>query len=349
MSSNPQHAQVLLAYTRDSILASRSGYHTLADYLPGTGQIVTPRGDPAHGWSLLKARVLRRFAFSRWYTAGSYTMERLVRQRLGQGNTSAVHLLWCDRDMGFLDRWMDCQRHPLIGTFHQCADELPRLIRRPSALRKFAAIIIMSESQRPYFQEQGVQADRIHCILHGVDTEYFTPADDCRESRFTVLSVGGTRRNFPLMREIAQKLQETSAIHFEVVGPGDRRAVFEGLSNVRYHSGISDEALLHHYRQAGCYLHLAEAATANNALLEGLSCGLPVITQRVGGVPEYVTTGCAKICPPNTSEPILTAIRALAGSPERQAAMGAAARAHALTLDWRHVARLTQSLYQSLN
>jgi glycosyltransferase involved in cell wall biosynthesis len=349
MSSSLQDAQVLLAYTRDSILASRSGYHVLADYLPGTGPIVTPRGDPTRGWSLLKARVLRRFAFSRWYTAGSYTMERLVQQRLGQGNTRAVHLLWCDRDMGFLDRWMDCLRHPLIGTFHQCADELPRLIRRPSALRKFAAIIIMSESQRPYFQEQGVQADRIHCILHGVDTEHFAPADSRRADRFTVLSVGGTRRDFPLMHEIAQKMQGTSAIHFEIVGPGDRRAVFEGLSNVSYHSGISDEALLDHYRQAGCYLHLAEAATANNALLEGLSCGLPVITQRVGGVPEYVTTGCAEICPPSASAPIIDAIQALASSPERQAAMRAAARAHALTLDWRHAARLTQSLYQSLN
>lgn len=349
MSSNLQQGGALLAWSRGSILARRSGYHLIAGYLNGSEQVVTQRGDPSHPVKRLGIRLLRRFSFTRWYTGGSFTMERQIRQHLGSGVPRPVHLLWCDHDMGFIDLGLDLGRHPLVGTFHQCADELPAIIQRPAALKKFAAIIVMSDTQRVYFEDQGVPRDRIHRILHGVDTDYFSPLEQSGRDKFVVLSVGGTRRDFPLMRAVAESLRNEAGVRFEIVGPRDREPVFAGLGNVTYFCGISDEALLERYRRASCYLHLAEAATANNALLEGMSCGAPVITQNVGGVPEYVTSEHAMLCPPHDRESVAAAVRELAASPARLAAMRTAARAHALTLDWRHAAARTQQLYQSLN
>ena len=362
MSSDGRLPQgkVLHACTRDHLLAQRSGYHLIAEYVPGSLQIFTPRREPTQPLRLFAIRLLRRLAFTRWYSGGSFAMERQIwqythaRRDHDQASPSPVHLLWCDRDLGFLDHFLDLRRHPLIGTFHQCVDELPRIIRRPSALRKFASIILMSETQRPYFLAHGVPSERLHCILHGVDTAHFTPAvepppHEAVSRPFTALSVGGTRRDFPALRDIAA---QSPALHFQIVGPTDRKHLFEGMANVTYQSGISDSALLAHYRSASCYLHLAEAATANNSLLEALACGLPVITQRVGGIPEYVTPACAIVTAPESQSAVITSLHDLATSPARQTAMRHAARDHALTLDWHQVARRTHRLYtqeESLN
>lgn len=334
----------LLVWSQDDILAHRSGYHVLADYLEAD-RVVTKRSDPSTGLPLLVTRVMRRFAFSRWYSGGSREMEQAVRKRCREGFGGLVHLLWCDRDLGFLDYSLDPSKHPLIGTFHQCPDDLPQVIRRPSALRKFAAIIMMSESQRPYFRSHGVPDERLHRVLHGVDVDHFTPQSLAATDAFTVLAVGGTRRNFPLMRAVAEALQDHASITFDIVGPPDKEHVFQGLRSVRYHCRVSDDRLLAMYRQASCFLHLAENATANNAMLEALACGVPVVSQRVGGIPEYLTPECSLLSATEDDPAVVKALRDLAASASRQHEMRLAARAHALTLDWRITARATTEIY----
>ncbi|MDB6075816.1 MAG: glycosyl transferase group 1, partial [Verrucomicrobiaceae bacterium] len=279
----------LLAWSQDAILAHRSGYQVLADYMKAE-TIVTKRRDPSAALPLFLTRIARRLACSRWYAGGSLEMERKLWQRCHQDFTGLIHLLWCDRDLGYLDWLVKSPAHPLVGTFHQCADDLPAVIRRPSALKKFAAIVLMSDSQRSYFLQHGVAPERLHRILHGVDVDHFTPLPyDTQGEAFKILAVGGTRRNFTLMRNVAETLQDSPSITFNIVGPPDKQSILNGLPNVRYHCGITDAALLAMYQESSCFLHLPENATANNAMLEALACGMPVICHRVGGIPEYVT------------------------------------------------------------
>jgi len=339
----------LLAWSQDDILANRSGYHVLADYLPSCPHVIAPRRDPASIMGRLRAKVLRRFAFSRWCVGGSFAMEAQITQRIDAGYVGPIHYLWCDRDLGFLDRQLNAAKNPLIGTFHQCADVLPQAIRRTSSLPKFAAIIIMSETQRAWFKAQGVKSERIHRILHGVDIEHFTPAADVPTDQCTVLAVGGTHRNFGLLCDVAKTLSNETMIRFEVVGPPNKKAMFTGLTNLVYHDRLTDAELLSKYQQATCLLHLIEDSTANNVINEALACGTPIISERHGGVPEYVTDDCAILCAPKNGASVVAAIKAFVGSRERQQSMRIAARAHALTFDWRIIAKQTEQLYQTLN
>ena len=336
----------LLAYTHDAHLATRSGYHVIAAYLPQCPQTVAPRLDPVSPIARLRTRVRRRFAFSRWCMGGSFEVEDEIRARIQAGYAGPVHFLWCDRDLGSLDRELDPATHPLIGTFHQCVGVLPEAIRRVASLPRFAAIIIMSETQRAWFASQGVKPDRVHRLLHGVDVDYFMPAIERTGERFTVLAVGGTQRNFSLLREVAASLPDVA---FEIVGPSDKRAIFEGMTNLEFHHRLTDEQLLSRYQQASCLLHLITDSTANNVINEALACGTPVISERHGGVPEYVTPECAILCPHQSGAAVVDAIKALAASRMRQDEMRLAARAHALTLDWRLIAAQTEELYQSLS
>ena len=339
----------LLAYTDDALLASHSGYHVIANYLPDCEKVVTPRREPVSWGGRFKSKVLRRLAFSRWCVGGSFEMEAQISARIAAGYVGCVHYLWCDRDMAFLDRRINPSSHPLIGTFHQCADILPDVIRRVSSLRKFAAIIIMSETQRRWFEERGVSASRIHRMLHGVDVDYFHPGASPNDEEFRVLAVGGTRRNFDLLRSVAASLKDEPGIKFEVVGPTDRKAMFGGMNNLVYHDRLSDADLLSKYQSASCLLHLIEDSTANNVVNEAMACGAAVISERHGGVPEYVSDECALLCSPGSGDEVVKAIKKLAGDAGRLTEMREAAREHALTLDWRHSAAQLEQLYAGLS
>ncbi|OYW74769.1 MAG: hypothetical protein B7Z37_16375 [Verrucomicrobia bacterium 12-59-8] len=339
----------LLAWTQDDLLSRRSGYHVIAEYLSAE-TLVAPRHDPPGSLALLRTRLLRRFAFSRWCVGGSFDLEYSIRAMLRGGFKGVLHYLWCDRDFAFLDLLTRTVGLRLVGTFHHPPGQLEQIIRRPKSLRLFDAIILMSETQRDWFLNQGVRNERLHVILHGVDAEFYAPnsATHPGQGMHEVLAVGSTGRNFPLLRQVAAHFARHSDIRFVIIGPAHEGSVFEGMSNVTFRSGISDDELRLCYQRAACLLHLTTQATANNVLLEALACGTPVIAQRVGGVPEYLTDECAMLTEEGDFAALVAALEGYLANPARQQRMSAASRLHASSLSWTRVAQQTQALYASL-
>ncbi len=347
MTPAPSVSPVLMLSTTHASHARHSGYGRLAEYVPGAELLHAPRADPT-GPRLLAARVARRFAFTRWYLGGSASVEWQALRRLRRGFEGVVHCLWADHDLGFLDLFLRRSGVPFCGTFHNCPDDFQHTLRFPGRVRKFAAVILMSECQRPFFRAAGVAERKVHVVLHGVDTVYFTPPERTVSAPFTVLSAGGFRRNFPLLRQVCERFAHEPEIRFEIVAPPAFRPLFAELENVRFSSGLSDEELLAAYRRATCLLHTAEQATANNVLLEALACGLPVVAERVGGIPEYTTADCAALSAPGDAAALADAIRELAKSPALARSMSTAARARAETLSWPRVAEKMTALYATL-
>ncbi len=146
-----------------------------------------------------------------------------------------------------------------------------------------------------------------------------------------------------------ERLADTPEVRFKIIAPEKWRELFSGLGNVDFHSGLNDAELLAAYQSASCLLHTAENATANNALLEAMACGLPVIAERVGGIPEYVDAQSAALTALGNDEALAAAIRKLAQSPRASAqAWRVAARKRAETLCWPRVAGRMMEIYQTL-
>ena len=91
-----------------------------------------------------------------------------------------------------------------------------------------------------------------------------------------------------------------------------------------------------------------EAATANNALLEAMACGLPIVSENVGGVSEYTGSRCAILCEPGLAEALAQSILMLYREPNMIARMGLLARERAEELNWQRVALRTVRLYEDL-
>ena len=347
--STPAPTPVLMLSTIHAGHAQRSGYGRLASYVAGAEFIHAPRADPKSAGPLFAARVARRFAFSRWYLGGSASLEWQAFRRIRAGFAGVVHSMWADHDLGYLDLLIQRPRQRLCGTFHNCPDDFRLTIRFPSRLRKFDAIVLMSECQRPFFQQAGVADERIHVILHGVDTEYFRPAPQIvTDGPFTVFSAGGYRRNFPLLRSVCERLLPHDDIRFEIAAPADFRPLFADLPNTRFSTGLDDAELLAKYQTSSCLLHTTEQATANNVLVESLACGLPIVAERIGGIPEYATGDSAVLTPPRDPEALAEAIQQLARSSSLRQQMSIAARERAEELSWPRVAERMAALYRSL-
>ncbi len=104
------------------------------------------------------------------------------------------------------------------------------------------------------------------------------------------------------------------------------------------------------YQGASAAVLSLAGAAANNALLEAMACGLPIIATDLPAIREYTTSKGTRYVP--LSDPILLAesiIDALSKDRETRARMGKENRSHAMRYAWPEIAQQTMRVYNSLN
>lgn len=337
----------LLIYSNHGF-GSYSSYPVIAKYIPNCQTLSTVRREPDSLGKRLMNRSVRTFAASQWYKLTSLQLEWQLVQAIRDKRPSLIHFLWAERDLGYTDYINQFTRIPLCCTFHCCSEDLKQILPYRNRLKSLAAIVIMSEAQRSFFESCGVDSQKIHYIPHGIDTDFFMPSSDQDKSKFVLLSVGSYKRNFPLLREVAIKLRKYPEVCIKVVSSADFYHYFSDLENVEFISNLTDFKLLETYQSSSCLLLTVENATANNALLEGLACGLPIVAEKIGGIPEYVNSDCALLTEVKNPDSIVEAIIKLIESPSLCKSMAQASRQQALDFSWAKVAAMTEALYYSI-
>lgn len=154
-------------------------------------------------------------------------------------------------------------------------------------LKRADGVIIMSPDVQDFYAECAPRA-AVRFIPHGVDIEYFKPLTGCataKNERLTVLTVGNMLRDFQRLAEVIKRVHEVGEkrIVFKVIAlkanldilrKSTGESAFELVHAV---SGISDKALLACYHEADLMFLPLLGATANNALLEAMATGLPLL------------------------------------------------------------------------
>ncbi|MEJ7828873.1 MAG: glycosyltransferase family 4 protein [Segetibacter sp.] len=345
MDQEKFHKILFLAST-DGAHTHRSGYTLLTEYLPEGDLIEVNRNSANTILKRLSDALCSRISLSSWCRRSSFVLELKALMYIKEKKPEIVHTLWGDRDIGFIDYFRKGSKFKLVCSVHNVASMLDETFNFPKRFKSFDALILMSKVQKPYFEKIGVPAEKIHVVLHGIDCNYFKPAPQLKDTPFTILSVGNWQRNFNMLSEICRQLGKVSNIKVRIISLEKFKHLYEGMPNVVFQSRLSDEELLQAYQQASCFLMTARDATANNALLEALACGLPIVSERVGGIPEYVNEKCALFC--NDVDSFVGNIIKLSTSPQLQKEMSLAARQRAEQLDWKESAKEMREIYKSL-
>jgi N-acetyl-alpha-D-glucosaminyl L-malate synthase BshA len=188
-----------------------------------------------------------------------------------------------------------------------------------------------------------LRADQaIEVVPNFVDTDRFAPPEGRVGPRgegdeIVLLHVSNFR---PVKRvgdllEVLARVRAAAPARLVLVGDGPERLALEerakaaGLTEHVEFLGRRDDFLAELHR-AHAFLLPSECESFGVAALEAQSAGVPVFAYRVGGLPEVVAGGAARLIEPFDAGAMAAAVIKAVTGPDRGAALGRAARAHVL-------------------
>lgn len=183
-------------------------------------------------------------------------------------------------------------------------------------LRRARGVISVSAYLRDRLVEHGIDTARIRVVYNGVDAATFHLQDRERlrealglpAGRKILLYVGGLKHDKGLKDLLApeplEAVRRLGAL-VVVIGTGPLRAELErqvaagGLEGeIRVLGGLPPPEVARYMGAADALCLPSHHEGIPNVILEALSCGLPVLSTNVGGIPEIVNDANGILVPP---------------------------------------------------
>lgn len=204
-----------------------------------------------------------------------------------------------------------------------------------------------------FLREQAFEHLRldVEVIPNFVDTVAFCPprSSPSQRGRLDALFPGGAgagplllhASNFRAVKrpgdliEVLARVRRELPARLVLIGDGPERAAAAARAaelGVAAHVAFAGPlpALAELLRSADVFLMTSESESFGVAALEALASGVPVFAYRVGGLPEVVAEGTGALVEPFDVAALAAAVVAALREPGRRAALGRAARAHAV-------------------
>lgn len=267
------------------------------------------------------------------YSIGLFLQELSTLVAMWRHPGSTFHFVKGEVDVHHLPRWSRRTGARILVTYHDAPEFLELAGIDAQFLRNIDGVTVLCGTQRDYFA-QYMDPRRIFVVPHGVAVDRFVPAP-VRSRERTVVAVGSYCRDHVAFEDAVREVwAQDPTVRFLVVGtgtrPGESPRSFLGDHRVDYVDGISDEELVALYHRSAVAIVPVWAATANNALLEAMACGLPVVAPDLGGLPEYLGPDAGLLVEPLDGHALAEGILAVLADPDAADRMGAAGRRRAV-------------------
>lgn len=235
------------------------------------------------------------------------------------------------------------------------SDPSLRAVNRFSLLRSDGLTVPSAFLQRAALERLALPAATpIEVIPNFVDTDRFQPAerraDPGSADRPRVLLHSSNFRPLKRIEDVVRifaGVQQQLPSRLVLVGDGPERPRIEALVA---ELGLVDKVqflgmqldVVAALQQADVFLLPSSTEGFGLAALEALSCGVPVVASRVGGIPEVVDEGTTGfLCPPRDVAAMTAAVLRLLRDPALHQRMSQQARATVLK-EWRQEPRVAQ-------
>jgi glycosyltransferase involved in cell wall biosynthesis len=235
-----------------------------------------------------------------------------------------------------------------VSSLHQPPATLSQAMA-PTLLPLLDHVCLMSETQCEALA--GLLPEHALSVTeHGVDTDFYRPGDDMHpmeeRTSLRLLAVGHWLRDYEgAFKAIARLINGGLDVEYRIVG-AQKSHLYPTFVTIL--EGLSDEELRAEYQQADIFFMPLEASTANNAILEAMACGLPIVTTDTGGVREMTGDSSAMLCEAGSVQQYCDAVASLAAAADHRAKLRGSARKRAETFSWQRIAAKMNALYDAV-
>lgn len=219
--------------------------------------------------------------------------------------------------------------------------------------KKADIIIVLSKEQKDFFKKH--VSTHIELIPHGVDFNGIRSLMEFQNERYNnkiCLSVGSWLRDYKLLGETINVVNDPDIMFYIVTSEKhekelNRILLPEKKKKVKIFKNISDKELLNLYSISSLFLLPLKDGTINNALLEAMCSGLPILATGDYIPRDYINSECATIEKPIPVD-IAKSVISLLSNPSILNKMGQESIKIAETLSWENVSIKMDELYNSI-
>ena len=148
-------------------------------------------------------------------------------------------------------------------------------------------------------QEYGLQSELVTTVNNGIDIQRFAPAVSSTNGEVTFINVGTLYyiKNHKYLIECFYEVHKANPkTKLIIVGDGELREELDAL--IRKLNLENAVSLVGNQNDVAPYLKRSDIYVSSSlveglplSVLEGMACGLPVISNKVGGIPDIVNEG----------------------------------------------------------
>ena len=352
--------KVLALRERFEHISKLSGYDALFGHLPPGMAVDSIFGNFKKMYPRGAGRLLQtvsKFANgSSFYNAQSVEAEAKVYWNLLRHKYDLVHYTHSEPYWGFGSTLKKFTKAKFVATNHQPVSWWKDNTKLFEKFKAFDAVICLTEYDRDYFNAN--LPGKAACIPHGVDIDFYLPGDVKRdpEKPFTIIFAGRYLRDTATLAKAVELLSvSTMNIRFDIVYSdksqlnGTPMDDIKDLTTVTWHTGIPEAKLLELYQNADCCLVPLLDCTANNAILEAMACGVPIVSTDLPSVKTYLDNTMSILGREGNPGDLYEAVEKLYIDPQLRSGMAVNARRRAeKKFDWNVVAKQTIALFSSL-
>jgi glycosyltransferase involved in cell wall biosynthesis len=235
----------------------------------------------------------------------------------------------------------------VLGIYGAFAHRIPRSIHEISVrimTSRADRVLALSEFSKLQIADvYGIRPERIHVMYGGVDPVFFTDLPKKEKDHFILLFSGrldgpGQQKGLDTLLEALPVISRRHRVKLHILGAGPGLESFQKMvsrlkleSNVRFLGFKEYPALAEIYQQADLFVLPTRRESFGLVLAEAMAAGLPIVSTRVGAVPEVVRDGeTGVLIPPDDPEACARAINSLLDDTVRMKEMGRKGRERAM-------------------
>ncbi len=189
-----------------------------------------------------------------------------------------------------------------------------------------------------------IRPEKVSIVPNGLDTDFFAPIEACRADK-GVIRIGMQSRLQPnkdhatLISAFALICQRHPGRHFHLHIAGDG-STFQAIKQLILVRGLEQSTTLHGMLDQNSlrgflngldiYVHCTHGETMSTAIMQALSCGLPVIASNVAGVANMVRPEAGLLYNPGDPIDLADKLDDLVGNPVKAQEWRQRARSYAV-------------------